>query len=102
MISPETRHRLRLFLEHFDSWITSAIQYILFVVLAFGVAAALFSITSGGLSVNLLTTQEGTNIMVGIVVIALLILWREVREIRVWLAGISRGHSKRIYSRLGK
>ncbi len=93
---------LKLWLEKVDAWLDAILRYLMIIVLAFGVGAAFFSFLSGERASALLATAEGTNIINGIVVISVIVIWREVREIRRWLEGISRGHSKRIYSRLNE
>lgn len=91
---------LSLFLEHLDGFLVSVLKYVLSAILLFSLAIALYSFFSGNAWSDFSVTQAGANTISAVVALALIIFWRELREIRLWLEGMSEHHSRHTYSRL--
>lgn len=96
------KDKLHFFLEAFEGVLVSGVRYVLLILLFFGISIALISFFSEERSGPLVMTPEGGVVIYSVIVVSLVMVWREAREIRLWLSGISRGHSDGVYSRIGK
>ncbi|MFH0961660.1 MAG: hypothetical protein V1820_03185 [archaeon] len=93
--------KLHFFLEALEGLLVSGVRYVLIILLFFGISIALISFASGEGPGITAMTPEGGVVIYSIVVVALVMVWREAREVRLWLSGISKGHSEGIYSKIG-
>lgn len=99
----EAKEKVRGALESLDHILLSGVRYIILALLAFGVAVAVITpFYSGAPLPGLLLTPLGSAAISTVFIIALLMIWRELRDVRIWLSGISEGHSKTTYARFRK